>query len=199
MLINFSDQDSKSIFSAMSQTIIPRPIAWVLSDNGDKSLNLAPFSFFNGVSSSPPLVSLSVGQKSDGSLKDTRRNIEQRNYFILHIPHIDQANLVTQSAKELPHGDSEIKELRLATIDVENFPLPRIRDCLDAFMCIREKIIDIEGANQALILGRVLSLFIDDNICQNDGGKTIIDVKKFNPLARIGGNDYAGVLVVLNM
>ena len=70
------------VYGLMTQTLIPRPIAWVLSENSDGGLNLAPFSYFNAVCSSPPLVMISVGKKPDGSFKDTRVNIEGRRFTV---------------------------------------------------------------------------------------------------------------------
>ena len=111
MLIDLTALSPSQIYHTMIQTVVPRPIAWVLSDNGDDSFNLAPFSYFNAVSSRPPIVSLSIGLKKDGSDKDTRRNIKERSHFVIHIPHVEQAQLVTDSAAALAHGESEIARL----------------------------------------------------------------------------------------
>ena len=100
--INFTNKPTREIYGLMTQTIIPRPIAWILTDNGDQSFNLAPFSFFNGVSSTPPLLSVSIGHKSDGTKKDTWLNIESRSHFIVHIPPAHLATSVTKTAEPLP-------------------------------------------------------------------------------------------------
>jgi len=63
MQLNFKDLTANQCYGAMVQTIVPRPIAWVLSDNGDGSHNVAPFSFFTGICSDPPLLVLSIGKK----------------------------------------------------------------------------------------------------------------------------------------
>ena len=85
MYLDLSQLSASQVYFTMTQTLIPRPIAWVLSDNGNDSLNLAPFSYFNAVSSDPPLIMLSVGFKPDGTHKDTAINIEQRKDFIVHL------------------------------------------------------------------------------------------------------------------
>ena len=56
MYIDFDDMTPQQVYITMTQTVIPRPIAWVLSENANGSLNLAPYSYFNAVSSDPALV-----------------------------------------------------------------------------------------------------------------------------------------------
>ena len=78
MVIDFDKLSSSQAYFTMTQAIIPRPIAWVLSDHGNGKLNLAPFSYFNAVCSRPPMQSISIGHKKSGLKKDTWVNIEGR-------------------------------------------------------------------------------------------------------------------------
>lgn len=71
MDINLDDLSSTEVYYTMTETLVPRPIAWVLSENLSGSYNLAPFSYFTAVCSNPPLIMISVGKKPDGSPKDT--------------------------------------------------------------------------------------------------------------------------------
>jgi len=121
------------VYFRMTQTLIPRPIAWVLSENPDGGLNLAPFSSFNAVCSDPPLVMISGGKKPDGSNKDTCVNIEARGDFVVHIAHRDQVRAVSDSSATLAAGDSEIARLGLATVPFEGFRLPRLAGCRIAY------------------------------------------------------------------
>ena len=115
MLIDFEDMDPKDAYHILTQTVIPRPVAWVLSENPDGDYNLAPFSFFTPITSNPPLLMISVGKKpAEGVSKDTRVNIEARKNFVVHIAHRDLAAAVTESSRTLPHGESELKNLDLA-------------------------------------------------------------------------------------
>ena len=106
MQINLDSLSPARAYHLMIQSIVPRPIAWVLSDNGDTTLNLAPFSYFNAVCSDPPVLMLSIGRKPDGSDKDTARNIVERSQFVVHIPHREMALEVTESSRPLPFGES---------------------------------------------------------------------------------------------
>ncbi|MET0093908.1 MAG: flavin reductase, partial [Sedimenticola sp.] len=75
MNIDLSEMPPGQVYFTMTQALIPRPIAWVLSENADGGHNLAPFSYFSAVSSEPPLVMLSIGRRPDGTPKDTAANI----------------------------------------------------------------------------------------------------------------------------
>lgn len=192
MYFNFSEMSSGQIYHKMIETIAPRPIAWVLSTNNDKSLNLAPFSFFNGVCSNPPIISLSMGKKADGSLKDSRRNIDEREEFVINIPHVEWAQKVTDSATALAENDSELRLVDLETIPCEGFPVPRLKDARIAFLCKKTQIVEVGNTPQALILAEIIGVYVNDEFVANDDRKTINTVA-INPLARLGGNDYCGI------
>ena len=85
MILDLSELKPAQVYFQMIQTLIPRPIAWVLSEIEAGKYNLAPFSYFNAISSNPPIVMFSVGKKPDGSDKDTHRNIAERKHFTIHI------------------------------------------------------------------------------------------------------------------
>lgn len=194
MLIDFAELSPNRIYFSLIQTIIPRPIAWVLSKNEDGGLNLAPFSYFNAVCSDPPLVMLSVGKKSDGAPKDTRENILQREAFVVHIPHVAQAAQVNATSRELPSSVSELAELGLETEPFGAFELPRLRACRAALACRRFQVIELGSLPQALILGRVEAIYLDDDIAAVDAsGRLRIDAARLDPLSRLGGDDFSGL------
>lgn len=197
MLLDLTQLGGDRVYHLLTQTIIPRPIAWVLSDNGgngtEPSYNLAPFSFFNAIASEPPLVLLSLSKKPDGSSKDSARNISDRDHFVIHIPRADQAELVSASAATLAHGDSELTKLGLATTAFGDFPLPRLTDCAVALACRREQILAIGDEPQTLIIGRIQLLYVDPAAVSQQGERYRIDASLLNPLARLGANQYASI------
>ena len=193
MIIDFGGMNSTDIYKTMIQTIIPRPVAWVISINKSGSLNLAPFSYFNAIGSNPPLISMSIGLKKDKSMKDTRRNIEEREFFTVHIPQVEHAQLVTDSAKPFPEDVSEIESLGLETVQSDHFPVPRLKCCKAAFFCRKEQIIELGNVPQGLIIGRVQSIYLDDDCATENDDKVVVNYKELNPLARLGGNDYGSL------
>lgn len=194
MIIDLNTLEPADIYRTMIQCVVPRPIAWVVSDNGNGSQNLAPFSFFNGVSSAPPLISISIGRKRDGSPKDTWRNISERSHFTLNIPSVIQADKVSGSADPLPFGESEADLHGVELVELPGFSCPRVSDAPVAFACQRHQIIEIGDTPMGLILGRITSIYVDDTlITDNAGNAPKIDTMGINPLARLGGDDYASL------
>ena len=198
MEINFSDITPSERYFAMVQSIIPRPIAWVLSDNGNQSFNLAPYSFFTGICSDPALVIISAGRKiSDelkGELKDTRLNIIERDFFVIHIAGTKHLEVLNQSAQELPHGESEVTRLGLETSRFENFPLPRLSDCDLALGCSLYRMDEVGNQAQAVIYGEIQVMYVSDDIAQvNERDRLVVDAVKLDPLSRLGGGDYSGL------
>lgn len=194
MILDFNTLQPKAIYQTMIQCIVPRPIAWVLSDNGEGSYNLAPFSYFNGVSSKPPIISLSIGKKRDGSIKDTWANIEHREWFVVHIAHSKQAPEVSATAASLPFGESEVSANSLATVEEADWPLPRLEAARIAMLCRRFQIIEVGDTPQGLVLGQIEKLFVaDDCVVDPTSQVAAIDASKVDPLARLGGDDYGSL------
>ncbi len=191
MQIDFGQLSPNAVYFNIIQTLVPRPIAWVLSENAGGSFNLAPFSYFNAVSSNPPLMMVSVGKKPDGSHKDTRINIEQRRDFVIHIPHFEMLEAMNESSATLPADVSELEQLGLETEPMEGSRLPRIRGSRIAFACECYQIQEIGGTPQSMILGRVNSLYIDDEITSKDGkGRLKVHTDRLQPVARLGASEY---------
>jgi flavin reductase (DIM6/NTAB) family NADH-FMN oxidoreductase RutF len=200
MILDLENLSPNRAYFTLIQAVVPRPIAWVLSANDDGNHNLAPFSYFNLVCSDPPLLMLSIGKKSDGGAKDTRRNIIERGSFVVHIAHAGQAHLVSESSMELPANDSELHRLQLPTVPFGEHPVPRLRDCRIAFACERYQVIELGPLPQALILGSINSVYIDDAIAvEDDKGRLHIDIAQLNPLSRLGGDQYAELGAILDI
>ncbi len=161
MNLDLTERDPARAYFTLIQTTIPRPVAWVLSENTNGTHNLAPFSYFNVVCSDPPLIMISVGKKPDGTFKDTRVNIEQR------------------------------RDLGLALAEFPGSRLPRLADCRVAYDCECYQIQKIGPAGQALILGRVRHVYIDDAICSiGPKGRLKVHADRLNPIGRLGGGEY---------
>jgi flavin reductase (DIM6/NTAB) family NADH-FMN oxidoreductase RutF len=190
MIIEQKKLSSDDFYRIMIQAIIPRPIAWVLSRNSNGSFNVAPFSFFNGVASEPPILMISVAQKEEGVRKDTWINIEARREFVVHIPPGEMADAVVATSKALPHGESEIDLAELKTAVVEGWSLPRIQGPRLAMLCEKHQIIEVGTEPTGLILGELRAIWVDDAIVTTEKGRPAIDPHQINPLARLGGPSY---------
>jgi len=107
MVINYADKELTQRYQLMAQTIIPRPIAWICTEDEKGTLNIAPFSYFMGLSSEPPTMIVSIGHKSDGLPKDTLKNIRESKKCTICM--VDEANLAKMhlSSQELASNQSE--------------------------------------------------------------------------------------------
>lgn len=192
MEINFDEISAGEIYFNMTQTVVPRPIAWILTVNEAGSYNIAPFSYFTAICSDPPLILFSVGKKPDGSLKDTRANIIRSGEFVVHIPSVHFMDAVNESSASLPPEISEVEKLNLKTVAFGKFSLPRIEGCPIAYACERYEIMEIGPKKQAIILGKVKLLYVDEKIAYSDNkGRLKVSVQKLDPLSRLGANEYA--------
>lgn len=196
MHIDFAALAAAQRYHLMTQVIVPRPIAWVLSDNGmpnsPPSYNLAPFSYFNAISSEPALIVLSIGEKPSGEIKDTRRNILDRKDCVIHIPSVDDAREVSESAVTLAHGESEIEKLHLSLVNQIGWRLPRLAQCKIAMACTLYDYKEIGPAKQGVIFCEIKKIHIDDSVVTCDQKQRIrVDAQAISPLSRLGSNEYA--------
>jgi len=198
MHIDLSSLSSPFVYALMTQTVVPRPVAWVISRDEDQTLNLAPFSFFNVVSSDPPTIMLSIGRHEDGRPKDTRRNIEARHEFVVNIAHREMAAAMTASSASLAPGVSEIDRTGLATTEMPGSSVPRLSDCRVAYACRFEQSTPI--GRMAVIFARVSDVWLDPSIVgEDDKGRLKVDAPALDPIGRLGGGEYLSAGEVLSI
>lgn len=194
MNLNIAELSPNQRYHLMTQTIIPRPIAWALTDSGNNSFNLAPFSYFTAVSSAPPILMLSVGKKPNGDSKDTLVNIINNKQVVIHIASAQHAALVTQTSQTLTHGESELTEAKIATTEFGGFSLPRIAQCDIAYGCELYEIKELGDVPQSLIFVEVKQVYINDKVADIDNKQRIkVHADKISPLSRLGGGEYATI------
>ena len=180
----------------LTSAMIPRPIAWVSSINESGQINLAPFSFFTGVSWAPPILAFSVVNRADGTLKDTVRNIREVPEFVVHIVSVDLLSTMEYSAKRLPYGTDETSITNIHWLKSRTIKPHRIQEAKIAFECTLERLINVtEGPNAGnLILGRIQLLHVRDDILKNERE---VDWRGLDALGRLSGNRYCSVKSVI--
>lgn len=191
MIIDMQEQSRTQSYQWMTQAVVPRPIAWILTENDGGGFNLAPFSYFNALCSAPPLVGVSMSNKPGGGVKDTLRNIRDRRRFVVHIAQAAQLESLNESAATLDYGDSELDRLELAT---EPFgEMRRIAECPVAMACALHREISLDdGDDQKLILGEIELLYAADSAMAKDTkGRPFIDGSRIDPPARLSAGNYA--------
>lgn len=186
MKIDAKTLDDHASYRLLTGSIVPRPIAWVTSVNPDTGVvNLAPFSFFTGVSVLPPLV-LFASERRNGEKKDTVRNIEQTGEFALNLVTEDLAEQMVLTAADFPPEVSEAAEAGLELVPGDKIKVPLVAASPVKMECKLERIIEIGTSPHSLVIGEVVQWHIRDDLYSD--GK--IDMARLNALGRLAGNNY---------
>ncbi|WP_221796824.1 flavin reductase family protein [Oceanobacter mangrovi] len=187
MIFEFDDCNPAQRYFLMTQAVIPRPIAWILTDNEDGSSNLAPFSFFTPVCSNPPTLLVSIGKKPSGEDKDTWVNLQRTGKAVVHIATASQIDSLNESSASLALGDSEVERLglRLQPFGEQQ----RLVDTPVAFACHFQQ--QLELGEQHLTLLQVESMYVAEEVMMQVGERQQIDPELLAPLARLGGAEYS--------
>ncbi len=172
----------------MISCIVPRPIAWVGTSNEDGSPNLAPFSFFNGLSGTPPIVGIGLNAHDIKGEKDTLRNIRRTQELAISIPHAQMCAAVDSSGDDLPYGASEFVQAGVTPAACLNIAAPRVAEAKVALECKLHDIIALGDAGSHLVLAEIKHFHIEDTLLDFHG---VVDPYKFKPLARMTGGRYA--------
>lgn len=196
MEIKLKELEPRHAHDLLTSAIIPRPIAWVSTISKDGRHNIAPFSFFTGVSWAPPVLAFSVVNRADGTMKDTVKNIIEVPQFVINIVSVELLHAMESTAKPIPYGTDEeiIEGIHLKP---SKAILPsRIQEAKVSFECTLEKIITVsEGPNAGnLILGQIQLAHIQDELLL-DGRE--IEWRKLDALGRLSGNRYCDVQSVI--
>lgn len=196
MEIDLKDLEPRHAHDLLTSAIIPRPIAWVSTINEDGRFNLAPFSFFTGVSWSPPILAFSVVNRSDGTMKDTIINIQKIPEFVVNMVSVDLLSPMEYSARSIPYGTDESSIVDIHWIHSKKITPYRIQEAKISFECTLERIVNVsEGANAGnLILGRIQLVHFQDHLLKN---QKEVDWLGLDVLGRLSGNRYCAVRSVI--
>ena len=183
MTIDYRDESLSQRYHLMAQTVIPRPIAWIVTESKESVVNIAPFSYFTALSSEPPTLIVSIGHKPDGTPKDTLRNLRETKRCTLCL--VDEAHLKPMhfSSKPLDADVSEAKYFKIPTEKIEaDFP-PIVQGVPSAFFCTLHQEVDLGGSKTIPLILKIEKQYIDDGCVTQKEGRRIIT---FKPVARIG-------------
>jgi len=184
---NLAERDN---YKFLTGSIIPRPVALVTTLSKDLTLNAAPFSYFNIVSSNPPMISISV-QRSNGEMKDTTRNAIFQKEFVVHIADESYVEQMNQTAKAYPASVSEVKEAKLTEVRSLKVKVPGIQEAKIRLECVLEQAVPLGGSGDTpaceLLIGRVVQYHIHPELYEL--GR--IDAESLRPISRLAGNAYS--------
>jgi flavin reductase (DIM6/NTAB) family NADH-FMN oxidoreductase RutF len=169
-------------------SVVPRPIAFISTVSAEGKGNLAPFSFFNGVSSKPLCIMVSITRRADGSKKDTLLNIEATGEFVVNTVAewmIEPANMC---AAEYPYGTDEMEKVGLTGIPSDIVKAKRVKESPIHLECKVHKLVEIgEGAGgSTIVVGEILLAHVHEQAYQN--GRIVFE--EIKPISRLAGDFY---------
>ncbi len=190
MEIDLSQLAPRDIYFKMISTIVPRPIAWVSTVSADGELNLAPFSFFTGVTSKPPTLVFCVGNKRGGIPKDTVANIIATGEFVVNMVSQPLAESMVQTSAPYEAGIDEFQAVGIEHSPAMTVSVPRVSKAPVCYECTLHEIVEIKHGDRVtsrMVIGNILHMHISDDVLNAEGE---VVVERLNPVSRLGGQLY---------
>lgn len=188
MLFDFAAISAKERYKLLVSTVVPRPIAWVVSQDLNGELNAAPFSFFNAFAGDPPVVGIGIGSHERVRPKDTRRNIRDTKQFVVNLVSEETAEAMNTTAIEFEHGVDELGQAGLTGVPSLYVKPPRIAESPVSMECELLQIVEL-GPESGLVLGRVLAMHIHEDFVI-DPAKHYIDTPRLKLIGRMHGSGW---------
>lgn len=186
VVFDLTGTGSKDRYKLLSGLVVPRPIGWIGTRRADGTNNLAPFSFFNVVSSSPPIVMFSAGSHRDRP-KDSASLAEQSGGFTVNIVSEEVVEAMAVTSGSFRAEDDEFAIAGLTAIDGTHVNAPLVAESPANLECRVNRVIDLgEGGDTRLVVGDVLAIHVDEGVL--DG--TRIDHDALRAVGRMAGSTY---------
>ena len=179
MQIDPSQHSVADNYKLLTNLVVPRPIAWVTSQNANGAVNLAPFSFFNAVGANPLYLIISIGLTDAGETKDTARNILAGGEFVVNLVTEELFDAMNISAADFPEGESELEAAGLHTAPSVKVKPPRVAESQASMECNLHSS-QLLGKN-TLVIGEVVMFHVADHLM---GPR--LHVNNFAPIGRLG-------------
>lgn len=188
MRFDLEEVGTQNAYKLLAATVMPRPIAWVVTQDAEGRLNAAPYSFFNVMGSAPPTVAIGILGDSERGFKDTARNILDTGEFVVNLVPERLVSAMNVTAIDAPSGVDELSLAELDTVPSDRVRPPRIAQSPVSFECVSLSSV-VTGPSQVVVIGRVLTVHVADD-CVLDRERAHIDTPKLDLVARSYGSDY---------
>lgn len=163
MLLDISTSTPLANYKILSNSITPRPIAWISTKSNADIINLAPFSFFAPLCATPMIFGISIMNKSNGDMKDTLLNAKLTKKATICTVQPDFLESMQQTSTELPYNISEASTYKIPTIEIAKDYPPCVDGVKVAFFCDFKDVLQFSETCSTLIL-QAQKVFIDDEL-----------------------------------
>jgi flavin reductase (DIM6/NTAB) family NADH-FMN oxidoreductase RutF len=188
--IDLKDLRRGEAYGLMISFIVPRAIALVSTKDARGHINVAPFSYFTGLGSDPPMVTLGIANRRDGREKDTLRIARETGVFCVNLVEEPLAAKMNLASGDFEPEVSELEVAGFTAAPCVAIDGVRLQEARASIEC---RLVDVHTYGRAaktnLLVAEVLHAFIADEILAGDGKS--IDPERIAPLARLGGSSYA--------
>ena len=181
-----------ALYQWMIAAIVPRPIAFVSTVGAEGRTNLAPFSFFSGVSSKPPLLSIAINSRA-GAPKDTLRNLRETGDFVVNTVAEPLFERMVQTSGDWPEEVSEFELTGLTAVASDLVRAPRLAESPVSFECRLHREFALDDTT--LVIGEIVRGHVNEAVL-TDGR---LDPEKLRPIARLGADGYTTLGRVLRL
>lgn len=187
--------ETRDCHDLLTSIIVPRPIAFVSTVNKKGVPNAASFSFFMGVTPTPPIIAISIMRRGD-SKKDTIRNIETVRDFSVNVVDNNLAQAMNMASGSYPPDMSEFDVTGLTPLASEIITSPRIAESPVQMECKLHSIIDLGTAPASIILGEVVCFHVRENLLSPQG---LVDPYKLSAIGHVCENMYVRITDLFGM
>jgi flavin reductase (DIM6/NTAB) family NADH-FMN oxidoreductase RutF len=186
--VDAAGMDTATAYRLICGVVVPRPVAWITTVGLDGRVNAAPFSSYNYVAHSPPMVAVNIGTRL-GELKDTARNIRETGWFCVNVATEAVMETLHLSGADYPPEVGEPEALGIDLLPGVATPVPRIAASPVHLECRLDQAVALGRGLNTLYIGEVLAFHLSDQVY--DGRQ--VDSVKLRPIARLGGPYYAAL------
>jgi len=176
---------SKLIFNL----VVPRPIAWISTVSIEGAVNLAPFSFYNAITTKPPLLMVSIGKRKDGSLKDTSKNIRETGEFVVNVVTRNLLEKMHLTGRDYPPQVNEAEELQVELEPSICVKPPRVKESPASLECVVKEIVPLGSTPMDVVIGEVVALKWEEELLDTSKGV----------VGRLGGKRYCCVVEEIDL
>jgi flavin reductase (DIM6/NTAB) family NADH-FMN oxidoreductase RutF len=184
MLFDLETIPTREAYKLMVTTVVPRPIAWLVSQDKAGVVNAAPFSFFNCFGDKPPVIGIGIGPNPDGTPKDSLKNIQETGQFTVCMVSEATAEAMNVTAIDFPPEIDELAAAGLTAVPSSKVAPPRIGESPAAMECETFQLVPV--GHHTLVLGRVVALHVRDD-CVLNAEKFYIDTPRLELIGRMHG------------
>jgi flavin reductase (DIM6/NTAB) family NADH-FMN oxidoreductase RutF len=188
----------KATYKFLIGAIVPRPIAFISTISSSGIGNLAPFSFFNGVSSNPPAIMVAITRKPNGDKKDTLINIESTRQFVVNSVNEWLVEPMNQCSASYPYGVNEMEKVGLTPLPSLRIRPARVKESAIHLECELYDTLEVGDGSEGsstIVVGKIVMLHIDQSLYQD--GKIVFE--KLKPISRLAGVSYGRTTDVFDL